>query len=901
MKRSITQKSKIFIQVCQLCSSDHSVLQNTYLSQNKDKIRELFSAEETNEVIQFRSQVLESLLQENKEGFFVTDLIQLQDLISQICILIHNGDNNYNKYLKEIISLSLIPFRKNKNCDDRRHYPSVGSYFTSLCNVFTISDLSLQLETARAIYWFSQNCSPNNVLKTSSYIHFFPECDEIALYAFLPGLLHVSDVIDAFSDSFVHLLETKSNEGIYFDALTLCVKSFYEFAKRGQADKISNNIIQIFITYITTPQEFIGDSDNQIHQEWTPPCNPRVLAHCLLFIDTTIQNSSAAIEFCASFQIVSTLWGFYVEHLFNAFKKVQKKVRNEILDILILIFDHDISFSHIEKTLIQKMFDLSQSISILQPDSTTVISYSTKTRKIRLTHDDVDIELLLLSQHFAISLFHAVELPPARADFIEYQLQILKGEQHKYLIDHQTEFFYQALRLLYCFVSDYDHFSKVGGCEVILSLMRTSPGSMTLFLLLTLILKLHQLFHNVIFVKQLIQLPRRDERILSLIISILAKVLKDDKEMIDTFIRSEGQDLLLRWISSTSAEVVVSAVDCLRSISPFVYSNIEQRLVFQLLDHADNASPLLRFSFIGLFLDLLDFRPFFDAALQWKSLKTNSNIQRSIVKWWKEEEERKEIHYDHGIIIDLDKPLQGHPLSSKSTKKNNENCTWLLDKNSLSPNSKPYKLDLHSRLYLLLAPFPPLSDYDSNHSDRIKEQMIRSYKDLKSGSVWIELKEQLAEEKLKPLHNDKVKIQHKLGKMRQLGLTIQEEQCQISEQAEAVKLQKEKKTYKQLGEGLKTAQYVAENYKSILNSQPLTIPRTIQGRTVRGEDIAVRVGNLRSQATSLLKPSKNYYLKDIENVDQNENKLAEEEYIKDCLKDDSITYLVDLMKTNSDK
>jgi uncharacterized membrane protein YbaN (DUF454 family) len=48
---------------------------------------------------------------------------------------------------------------------------------------------------------------------------------------------------------------------------------------------------------------------------------------------------------------------------------------------------------------------------------------------------------------------------------------------------------------------------------------------------------------------------------------------------------------------------------------------------------ADTAPMLIRYGFVGLFLDLLPWQPFINAALLWKSLQTNSNVQRTIVKW----------------------------------------------------------------------------------------------------------------------------------------------------------------------------------------------------------------------------------------------------------------------------
>jgi hypothetical protein len=148
---------------------------------------------------------------------------------------------------------------------------------------------------------------------------------------------------------------------------------------------------------------------------------------------------------------------------------------------------------------------------------------------------------------------------------------------------------------------------------------------------------------------------------------------------------------------------------------------------------------------------------------------------------------------------------------------------------------------------LLLEPFPTLTVEHSKPTDRIKELMIHSYRELKRGGVWMELKEQLAGEQIKPLHDDKVRLASKLEKMRNLSIDIQEKQCEIWQMCESDKVAAEQRTYVQLNEGIKTAQYVAENYKAIVQSQPIAVTRPYQGRTVKGEDMLVRSGNPRTQ------------------------------------------------------
>jgi hypothetical protein len=275
----------------------------------------------------------------------------------------------------------------------------------------------------------------------------------------------------------------------------------------------------------------------------------------------------------------------------------------------------------------------------------------------------------------------------------------------------------------------------------------------------------------------------------------------------------------------------------------------------------------------------------------WRSLQTNANLQRTVVIWWRAEEERLDIRYDKCIIIDIDKPLEGHPLAARTLRKVVVDQHWLLDKNSLARPTMPYRLDFRSRLFLFFEPLPALTEAESKPTDRIKELLIRAYKALKRGGVWMELKEQLGSEQIEPLHDDKAHIGAKLRKMRALSLRIEEEQCSIWQKCENDRIAVEQRTYEQLNEGMKTAQYVAENYKAIVISQPLAVTRAYQGRTVKGEDVLVRSGNLRTQPT---KTSVRY---EPQLSSAQIDREMEEAYINDCLQDESISYLVQLMKT----
>ena len=174
--------------------------------------------------------------------------------------------------------------------------------------------------------------------------------------------------------------------------------------------------------------------------------------------------------------------------------------------------------------------------------------------------------------------------------------------------------------------------------------------------------------------------------------------------------------------------------------------------------------------------------------------------------------------------------------------------------------------------------------------------MIRAYPELKDGAVWMELRERLEAEGIKPLHDDKLQIANELEKMRNKSLEIQEKQCDIWQKCENDRVALEQRTYNQLADGLKTAQYVAENYKAIINSQPIAVARPYQGRTVKGEDVLVKSSNLRTQAKQEVRTEDNQESSD---AAEKLEKEMEENYINDCLKDESISYLVQLMKNAS--
>ena len=913
------------------CNPNKQDAKTTYMAEQGEKIQDLFSMNKLIESKAMPEVVLQQLITENKNGFFVTDLKQLQELISQLLQQIEQGSTVEIPYVKQIISLAVVPFRKLSNGDDRRCFEHIGGFFASLCPVLKLKYQDLQTEAAKAIYWFAKNCGPLTTSEDSTFRSFYPITDDNALYSLIPQQLHVNEVISVFCDTLTDFLKEVTNDPNNTDILTLCFNSLFEFVKRGQACHIPPSFLPTLFNFIIENSEFkifankqatqppptktskfaiTEPTDSEKRRQELPVCTTRVLAYALMFIDAYIQESEEAMKICIS--SLQTLWNFFVEIFFVCFKNVQKCIRNEILGIIIMTVHH-CEKNSIDKSLSTKMLELLQLISMLPLDNHAKVTYK-ETKTVRLTHEPVDIELLLLSEDLLLALHDTQDVcisDPYK--FLFFQLDVLRGNVNKYLVPSKEEFTRLALQLIRAFVLEHpkvdndedplikthERFTKE--CyEVIMSLINDQSLNETLlFYTLLLALKLLGYFGNfktVDLVHSLMNLPQEKVKILSLSLSMLAVLMFENEELTNVFVQLDGIDLLKKCFTSPSPEVVTASVDCARSIAPFCFTQIDQRFVFMLLDCADEAPTLLRYDFVGLFLDLLKYESFTSAALLWRSLKTNANIQRTIVRWWRQEEDRLDIKYDKCIIIDTDKPLDGHPLITHEKLTPTEpDIQWLLDKNSLLPPSKTYKLDFRARLYIMLMAFPPLDPADCKPTDRIKELMIRSYRELKKGSVWSAIKEQLAEENVKPLHDDKVDIEHKLQDMRDLALNIQEQQCAIYQQYEDDLLAMEKRTYNQLADGLKTAQYVAENYKAIVNSQPVTVSRSFQGRTVKGEDVLVATGNLRNLAKQEVNLSDQ---NDQESVNQQREKEMEESYINDCLKDESISYLVQLMKNS---
>lgn len=988
--RKIVKKISKPIPGFSLCNPQHLPVTTTYMSENGAKIEELFGRDENEKCVAWPTEVLEELIKQNKSGFFVTDLAQLQDLTSNLFRQITKGREDFIPFLQKIITLSMVPFRKvyspsahtlkppkpdgTIEASSQCCFSDIGGFFKSLCPIITLPYPELQLEASRALLWFAKNCGPLHISQDSTFIKFYPHSDEIALYSVIPNELKAHAVVATFAETFSSLLSSIGDRPVSPDLLANCFRALFEFVKRHLSSSIPPQFVTNILNFILDYSDIKPATSKQI--EGKPICSTRIMAQALLFFGSFIQENKEAMQICTQQTFISSIWSLFVEALFSSFKNTQKQIRNELLSQLSVILSVA-DTSKIEKNTFAKMISLLQNISILEPDVASQFLYSNKMRKLRLTHEVVDVEIIIMAQDLLLIINERVPqaihiLPSANFEFIQHQIKTLdviqKETLNKYLMDLKPQLTIHSIQLLQSNICDIDTikcFYESNGVEVLMNIL-SNPSEDESTLFFTIILALHlelcnlkrnggaglQLFKSTAHINSLMNIDHSNPHILSAILSLLAvlmqptveipedyvdpheeptpsqrtpattstssinkvndsalihikteelftveKVVIPEEELIDAFLDHGGLDLLKECFVATIPEVVTAAVDCARSIAPLRFRNIGQRLVFMLLDCADSAPALIRYDFVGLFLELTEFQSFINSALLWRSLKTNSNIQRTIILWWKEEEERLDIKYDKGIIIDIDKPLEGHPLVARSIRKKIVNCPWLLDTNSISPPSEPFQLDFRARLYLLLEPFPQLNENDCKPTDRIKELMIRQYPVLKIGAVWTDLRDRLTNEGIKPLHDDKLQIATELEAMRNKSLDIQEKQCDIWQKCENDRVALEQRTYNQLADGLKTAQFVAENYKSIINSQPVSVSRPYQGRTVKGEDVLVRSSNLRTQQ-----------LEEVNKTDAGEStdmsermeKEMEENYINDCLKDESISYLVQLMK-NADQ
>jgi hypothetical protein len=153
-KRRIT-KPKGPVPGFALCNSVQSEAKTTDMHGHGSKISELFGREDTEGRENWQTEVLEQLITDNQAGFFVTDLEELQELTTNLYRELRTGDNpTFLPYFKQIISLSMVPFRKIRNGDDRRCFSHIGGFFGSLCPIINVGFPELQMETACAISWF---------------------------------------------------------------------------------------------------------------------------------------------------------------------------------------------------------------------------------------------------------------------------------------------------------------------------------------------------------------------------------------------------------------------------------------------------------------------------------------------------------------------------------------------------------------------------------------------------------------------------------------------------------------------------------------------------------------------------------------------------------------------------
>ena len=933
MLKNKTKKSNLLFPGFAFCNKEQQNVKTTYIEEQGEQIEELFSMEEFESTHNWQKVVLQQIIKENTNGFFVTDLKRLQKLALNLYRYIQSNNDDLILCLKELISLSTIPFRKLSYGDDVRNFQHIGGYFSSLCPFLGLPYIELQIATAKAIYWFAQNCGPVNTSETSTLRKFFPSSDDNAKFCLIPSQLCVKSFIESFFETFNILLNKLITDDIYAhgfandgnedeqsdsdsnkeavlqDVLTLCFKSLFEFVVRGQSVHIPEHIVSTLIEFMSKKSEIsiLGNNGKK--------CSTRVLVHSLLFFNSFIQENPKAMETC--YTQISALWLLFVEALFLSYKNAQRELRNEILGIIMMTIIA-MPKSSMDRDLCKKMFNMLQIVARFELDKNIKLSYpnSFTDRNIRINHDDVDIEMLLLSQDLILVIKQKQDPPCVSEEFIVHQINILRNGVNRYMKKHSKKFSIHAIQLLDTLVHesrDLNIFIQKGGVEVVINTIKVEKDQDIIIHSLFLALKLHTIFANKEFVKVLMDLPSDNEKIASIVISLLSRIMEHNKELISVFSELNGITFLHSFFKNLSIvdftddscdinpEFIIACIDCIRCICQQKFNQISQEFVYILLDCANKSPHLIRYAFVGLFLDMLKFPSFKNAALTWHSLpnikgnvkKTSGNIQRTIIRWWCEEEKRLGINYDKCIIIDNDHPLDGHPLTEKAIQADKSNVKWILNRNEIERPNKPYKLDFRSRLHLMLKEFPEIKPSECKPKERIKELMIRSYQELKEGSIWCNIKEQLNEDGVKPLHDDRDRIENKIAKMREYSSDVQEKQCEIWQKCENERLEHEKVIYAQLSEGIKTAQFVAENYKAIINSQPRVTSGQFQGRTVKGEDILVKTGNLRSTNKQDINSDND------EDNDSNpafREKVLGENYINNCLKDESISYLVQLMK-----
>jgi hypothetical protein len=95
------------------------------------------------------------------------------------------------------------------------------------------------------------------------------------------------------------------------------------------------------------------------------------------------------------------MWGIFVSTLSSSFKNVQKRIHNQFLGLIVLIM-RKADPSLLERNSLKKMFDLCQSMALLVPDPAVTVTYSNKTRNLRI----------ILAQDLALVLHESTPLPP---------------------------------------------------------------------------------------------------------------------------------------------------------------------------------------------------------------------------------------------------------------------------------------------------------------------------------------------------------------------------------------------------------------------------------------------------------------------------------------------------------
>jgi len=87
-----------------------------------------------------------------------------------------------------------------------------------------------------------------------------------------------------------------------------------------------------------------------------------------------------------------------------------------------------------------------------------------------------------------------------------------------------------------------------------------------LFHALSLALGLFPVFQDEVFVEAVVELPRGNDRILAMTLSLMAVLMQGMPDAVSVFTRLDGLGLPRRCFASQSADIVIAVVDCARFV-----------------------------------------------------------------------------------------------------------------------------------------------------------------------------------------------------------------------------------------------------------------------------------------------------------------------------------------------